>query len=58
MIASNRLDYTNQYTVTFRLRDGREVIVRPIRAEDEPLIVALHAEHSSHHHPHALLRDG
>jgi acetyltransferase len=48
VIASNRLNYPNQYTAPFRLRDGREVIVRPIRAEDEPLIVALHAEHSPH----------
>jgi acetyltransferase len=48
VIASNRLDYPNQYTAPFRLRNGREVIVRPIRAEGEPLIVALHAEHSPH----------
>jgi acetyltransferase len=40
--------YPNQYTAPFRLRDGREAIVRPIRPEDEPLIVALHAGHSEH----------
>jgi acetyltransferase len=40
--------YPNQYTAPFRLRDGREVLVRPIRPEDEPLIVALHAGHSEH----------
>jgi acetyltransferase len=40
--------YPNQYTAPFRLRDGREVTVRPIRPEDEPLILALHASHSEH----------
>jgi acetyltransferase len=40
--------YPNQYAAPFRLRDGREVLVRPIRPEDEPLIVALHAGHSEH----------
>jgi acetyltransferase len=35
--------YPNQYITPFRLRDGREAIVRPIRPEDEPLILALHA---------------
>jgi acetyltransferase len=40
--------YPNQYTTPFRMRDGREVLVRPIRPEDEPLIVALHAGHSEH----------
>jgi acetyltransferase len=40
--------YPNQYTAPFRLRDGREVTIRPICPEDEPLIVALHAAHSEH----------
>jgi acetyltransferase len=40
--------YPNQYIAPFRLRDGREAIVRPIRPEDEPLIIALHAAHSEH----------
>jgi acetyltransferase len=40
--------YPNQYTAPFRLRDGQEVIVRPISPEDEPLIIALHAGHSEH----------
>jgi acetyltransferase len=40
--------YPNQYVAPFRLRDGREAIVRPIRPEDEPLIIALHAAHSEH----------
>jgi acetyltransferase len=40
--------YPNQYTTSFRLRDGREVTIRPIRPEDEPLILALHASHSEH----------
>ncbi len=35
--------YPNQYIGPFRLRDGREAIIRPIRPEDEPLILALHA---------------
>jgi acetyltransferase len=38
--------YPSQYTAPFRLRDGREVLVRTIRPEDEPLIIALHAGHS------------
>jgi acetyltransferase len=40
--------YPNQYSAPFRLRDGREVLVRPIRPEDEPLILALHASLSEH----------
>ncbi len=40
--------YPNQYTAPFRLRDGREVTVRTIRPEDEPLIIELHASHSEH----------
>lgn len=40
--------YPNQYVGSFRLKDGREAIVRPIRPEDEPLITALHAGHSEH----------
>jgi len=40
--------YPNQYVGSFRLKDGREAIVRPIRPEDEPLIIALHAGHSEH----------
>ncbi len=46
MIVSDQIDYPKQYIASFCLRDGREVVVRPIRPEDEPLIVALHAEHS------------
>jgi acetyltransferase len=38
--------YPSQYTAPFRLRDGREVLVRTIRPEDEALIIALHASHS------------
>lgn len=38
--------YPYQYVAPFRLRDGRDVTIRPIRPEDEPLILALHAAHS------------
>jgi acetyltransferase len=38
--------YPNQYSAPFRLRDGREVLVRPICPEDEPLLIAFHAGHS------------
>lgn len=38
--------YPNPYTATYRLADGAEVLVRPIRPEDEPLIVELHEGHS------------
>ncbi|MFN4261121.1 MAG: GNAT family N-acetyltransferase [Gemmataceae bacterium] len=40
--------YPNQYISTWRMADGTEVQIRPIRPEDEPLIVALHATHSPH----------
>ena len=40
--------YPSQYTAPFRLRDGREVVVRTIRPEDEPLLIAFHATHSEH----------
>ena len=40
--------YPNQYAAPFKLRDGREVTVRPIGPEDEALIIALHASHSEH----------
>jgi acetyltransferase len=40
--------YPNQYAAPWRLRDGTEVIVRPIRAEDEPLILKLFATFSEH----------
>lgn len=40
--------YPSQYTAPFQLRDGREVLVRTIRPEDEALIIALHASHSEH----------
>jgi acetyltransferase len=34
--------YPTQYIRPFTLRSGAEVIIRPIRPEDEPLIVAFH----------------
>jgi acetyltransferase len=40
--------YPNQYVAPFTLRDGTRVTVRPIRPEDEQLIVDLHARHSEH----------
>ncbi len=40
--------YPNQYSIPFRLRDGREVLVRPISPEDEPLLIAFHASMSEH----------
>jgi acetyltransferase len=40
--------YPNQFIAPFKLRNGVEVVVRPIRPEDEPLIIALHASHSEH----------
>ncbi|MFO0929516.1 MAG: bifunctional acetate--CoA ligase family protein/GNAT family N-acetyltransferase [Gemmataceae bacterium] len=38
--------YPNQYITSFTLRDGSRVTVRPIRPEDEPLIIDLHGRHS------------
>jgi acetyltransferase len=40
--------YPNQYVTPWRLKDGTEVVIRPIRPEDEPLIVELHEGHSEH----------
>jgi acetyltransferase len=40
--------YPNQYTAPFQLRNGIEVVIRAIRPEDEPLIIAFHASHSEH----------
>ena len=34
--------YPLQYVGSWRLKDGREVTIRPIRPEDEPLIVRFH----------------
>jgi acetyltransferase len=40
--------YPNQYITPWKLNDGTEILVRPIRPEDEPLIVAFHEGHSEH----------
>jgi acetyltransferase len=40
--------YPNQYVAAWRLKDGTEVLVRPIGPEDEPLIEAFHQTHSEH----------
>jgi acetyltransferase len=42
------LPYPNYLTAPFGLNDGTEVIVRAIRPEDEPLLVAFHANNSEH----------
>lgn len=34
--------YPNRYVGKWTMRDGREVIIRPIRAEDEPLMQRFH----------------
>jgi acetyltransferase len=38
--------YPDQYTGRFQLTDGTEVVIRAIRPEDEPLLIAFHAGHS------------
>lgn len=35
--------YPNRYVGTWTMKSGREVIIRPIRAEDEPLMQRFHA---------------
>ncbi len=35
--------YPMQYTTKWTMRDGTEVLIRPIRPEDEPLVVDFHA---------------
>jgi acetyltransferase len=42
------MPYPSQYLASLRLDDGTELLVRPIRPEDESLIVDLHAGHSEH----------
>ena len=34
--------YPSQYVAAWKLKDGEEVLIRPIRPEDEPLIVQFH----------------
>ena len=34
--------YPNQYVTPWKLKDGRQVTIRPIRPEDEPLLVKFH----------------
>ncbi len=36
--------YPNRYVAKWTIKDGREVIIRPIRAEDEPLMQNFHKE--------------
>ncbi len=40
--------YPSQYAAPFKLRNGNEVLIRPVQPEDEPLLIALHASHSEH----------
>jgi acetyltransferase len=40
--------YPNRYVTPIKLRDGTDLLLRPIRPEDEPLITAFHAGHSEH----------
>jgi acetyltransferase len=35
--------YPSQYVAPYRLHDGTELMIRPIRPEDEPAIAALHS---------------
>ena len=34
--------YPSQYVVPYRMNDGTEVVIRPIRPEDEPLAIKFH----------------
>src|SRR5205814_2962541 len=40
--------YPTQYITDWRLRDGEPVRIRPIRPEDEPLMVRFHKTLSDH----------
>jgi acetyltransferase len=40
--------YPNQFITSYTLRDSTAVTVRPIRPEDEALIIDLHGRHSEH----------
>jgi acetyltransferase len=36
------LPYPSQYVSSWKMKDGKEILIRPIRPEDEPLIVKFH----------------
>jgi acetyltransferase len=40
--------YPNQYIGTWKLEDGTELTIRPIRPEDEPAVVKFHEKLSEH----------
>jgi acetyltransferase len=40
--------YPNQFISRYRLEDGTDLTIRPIRPEDEPLVIELHATLSEH----------
>ena len=40
--------YPNKYVAPWQMRDGRQVVIRPIRAEDEPLMRHFHETLSDH----------
>lgn len=40
--------YPSQYVEWIKLKDGASLLMRPIRPEDEPMIVEFHAGHSEH----------
>jgi acetyltransferase len=40
--------YPVKYVTPWRLRDGTEIIIRPIRPDDEPLLAKLHETLSAH----------
>jgi acetyltransferase len=51
--------YPQQYVSTWKLRDGSPIIIRPIRPEDEPMMVEFHgtlSENSVHFRYFGLLK--
>jgi acetyltransferase len=53
--------YPSQYSWDFALRSGERVAIRPLRPDDEPLVVAFHANVSDqsryYRYAHAISRD-
>ncbi len=46
--------YPSQYVLPWTLKGGIEVTIRPIRAEDEPLMVKFHETLSDAHCPREI----
>lgn len=49
--------YPKEYTYSFKLKDGKKVIIRPIRPEDEPMEAEMFASFSKESMKHRFIDD-